>query len=170
MLHFSRSESIFKILGALPLSTFTTDTVTLAQIAAMIVVGEDCDVLAFSNGATTGIYRASSDWTSINPVTLPANWNSQAASLDLEYGISNNHLYRYNRTTFSFDDVYTFPANQKYQILNSGRRVVIYSSNSSFVNNNTSPKTISTDFKIYVLHDQTGNQVTIGTIEVTNAI
>ena len=136
----------------------------------MITVGENCKVLSFSNGQTTGLFRASSDWTSINTIVLPVGWNLQTSSFDLDYGISNNHLYRYNQSTFQYDDVYTFPTNQNYQILNTANRVVVLTKNSTFIDNNTNPKTISTNFKIYVIHDKVGNQQTIGVVSVENAI
>ncbi len=120
--------------------------------------------MAFQNGMTNqvAIYRASADWTEINVVVVPSNWNVQAATRDLMYGISNHKLYKYNRNLFQYDELYTFGPSTTYWIKNSQGRILVTSKNSTVIDPTAVPPVLSSNMKVHVFNDQLAGFVKIG--------
>jgi hypothetical protein len=69
----------------------------------------------------------------------------QAITADMNYGISQNNLYRYNKNLFQYDLIYSFPSYQNYTIRNSGIRIMVTGFNSG---------TNYTNLTTYIFNDQ----------------
>lgn len=120
--------------------------------------------MAFQNTPTSqiSIYRASVDWTEINLVVVPSDWNVQAVTLDLMYGISNHKLYKYNKNLFQYDELYAFNPSMIYWIKNSQGRILVTSKNSTVIDSTAIPPVLSSNMKIHVFNDQLAGFAKIG--------
>lgn len=173
LVRYNSDAETFRLLAVIPLQNLTQDNVTLDIIRQAIIVGEDCKVLSFTNLGInqTLIYRASADYTSINVVLTPSNWNIAAATLDLMYGISNNKLYSYNEDLGQYDELYTFAPSQRYWMKNSKGRILIAAFNTSVINN-TDPNhpLLSINTTVIVLNHKSSGIVKVGEFKIDGAV
>lgn len=84
-------------------------------------------------------YRATNNWTQIQIIGAISLASLQATSDDLNYGVYNNSLYRYNPVTFLYDNMFSFGPFQKVTIQNRGKRILLSGSNSVVIDNTTNP-------------------------------
>ena len=172
LVRWDRTNGTFTLLGALPLTTFTTDPVTIDQMGAAIHIGEDCAVLAYTSATATSVYRASADWQNIHLITLPAGFNLQTVSLDLMWGISGNVLYKYDQNTFQYVAKKTFFSHQQYNLKSERGRVLVWASNSTVLANVGGVYNIQTNMAVWALNYDwsTGAVVQIGVMNIQNAL
>ena len=162
-------------MGSIPLSSFTTASVTLDQFRQAIYVGEDCAIMAFATPSGISVYRANADWSNIHLVALPPNFNLQAVSLDLIWVVSNSILYRYDPSTFQYTPMATLPSFQHYNIRSNQGRVLLWGTNTHMVNDFTGTLRmyqVSTNITLWAYEYVKSSGVfnTIGPTTVTGAL
>ena len=116
--------------------------------------GLNCDVVKYTpaNQSSFTLFKPSSNWTALTPITLPMGWSWQANSEDLMFMVSANKLYKFATSSQTYELVYTFGAFTNYQIFNSDNRVVVAASNSVVFNSSANPPTSSSNYWLYVFN------------------
>lgn len=87
------------------------DPILLGIIDRAIYIGENCEIGSFVDqiSSTFTTFRAINNFTNIQIIgSIPLAF-LQAGSNDMNYGVYNNSLYRYNPISFQYDNVMTFP-------------------------------------------------------------
>ena len=82
----------------------------------MVEGGLNCDVVKYTPASQSSftLFKPSSNWTALTPITLPSGWNWQANSEDLMFMVSANKLYKFSTSSQTYELVYTFGAFSNY--------------------------------------------------------
>ena len=158
LLQWNSVTRTFGMSGVLPLSTFVSGNVSIPEMRESLIIAEDCLVMAYTNVQTfqSAVYRATADWSSVNVVGIPAQFQPVAVSNDLMYVISNHKLFRYHQVNYDYEELYTFEPHVGYMIHNFRDRVVVQATVSSLLDANSSPyPTYNTNLDVFFFEYET---------------
>ena len=118
------SHSITELANLDPATFMPNYTANYFHTLKNMGLGKDCSVISIQN-ITTGTYhlfKPNSNWTNLQEIALPSDWNFQAQTKDILFVVSSSKLYRYNQNNFTLDQIYTLPVKQNYTLYGWGRQ------------------------------------------------
>lgn len=132
LLQYLAEQQSFAMLAVAPVSQFTADPVTPADVKAAFVPKANCEGGYFAGT----LYRLAG--STVAPVSTPAGWTMLSSPESLRFGVANNVLYRFDPASAAFTSLYTFPANAAYDIRSaSNGRLLVVAANSTVVASTT---------------------------------
>lgn len=151
----SNSSGSMQQVASLKPNTFMFDfNPSSSSIFRSVQLAENCELIKYKpqNSTVFEFFRPMDNWTHLI-ATPPPPGNYQAGSVDLLYTVASNRLFHFNSS--DFQEIFSFPTNQRYEVFSEGGRVVVAAANSS-VNVTSSPTANSTNYTIYVIEKKSG--------------